>query len=119
MRVGQDLRDGCAGPGAVGVELANRIGQRQAALLGALKHERRREQLRQAIEEIRRVGLAGVPAEVLLAEPAFPEEVVFADDRHREPGNAGLRAQRVDILAEIGRKAALPATAPRGSAEER
>ena len=46
------------------------------------------------------VRVAIVAFDVLLAERALPQDVVPADDGGGEAGNAGLRPQRLDILAE-------------------
>jgi len=87
--------------GAVGLEAGHAVVQREAAFLGAAQDQRRREDLGEPVQVERGVA-AGRDAslDVLHAEGTFPQNVVLAGDGGHEARDAGLAAQRVEVLAE-------------------
>src|SRR5262249_25402434 len=82
-------------------ELPNQIVELQPAVGGAANGERPGDRLRRAVELERRVGPdRDVALGVLPAERSFPVHGVHADARRGKPGNPGLNAERVEVVAE-------------------
>ena len=77
------------------------IVERQPAFFDASHDERRRERLGQPVEVHGRVGAHGDGVlDVLIPEPALPENAVAADDGSLQPGDTELLPQAFEVLAK-------------------
>ena len=85
-----------------GGALDHRVVEFRAPLIDTLpQEESRTEGLREAADQVRRVGSCGCPRLVVaLSESALPEHDPVLDDRGRETWDVGLDSERVEVSFE-------------------
>jgi hypothetical protein len=99
--MGQELTDGGAGFWRFVGQSADRIVEREVAFFDAAQHQRRREQLRDAVDLERRVGTRRNRAlHVLATERLLPRCLAGSQDGCRQARDAGLAAKGVQVIGE-------------------
>jgi hypothetical protein len=105
----QHLAHGRGGRGEPGHPLCHRRVDVQFAAFGTAAEQHGRQRLRQAADDIRCVGAGrDVALDVLHAKAALPRHLAVLDDDGREPRDAGLLSERIEVAFEQRVEKSLP-----------